>query len=694
MTRRWRKLAWELALLMLCAAAGLANAQDADPPGRTARLSDAEGAVSLQPAGVEDWTAAAINRPLTTGDRLWSDQSSRAELDLGTAAVRLGSNTGFAFLDLDDRNVQMQLSAGALIVSVRDIQNSESYEVDTPNIALSLQQPGVYRIEVNEQGTATAVAVSQGAAQAAGGGQTVAIGSQQVVTFSGVDTLAWQSTTLGAPDEFDDWSAQREREVAQSASVGYVASDVPGAQDLDDNGQWQQAPEYGYVWTPTVVAVGWVPYRYGHWVWITPWGWTWVDDARWGYAPFHYGRWVVWHNSWCWVPAPRHGRTGRAVYAPALVAWVGAAGAAAPGSHVGWFPLGPREVYVPPYRVSTTYVRNVNITNSTIINNTYITNVYQNKITPQHYANQTAYAVTTVPRNTFISGQRVGGHTAQGSPAVLAAEAVTSAAPVIVPTRQSVLGPPEGRAAVRPPGSLMQRTVVARAPPPPAPVPFERQLSAIETSGGRPPTRGELATLQHAASLTPIRITPSRGAPARAPAVTQVPAIQNLTERERALQQSALPSGPRTNARPPPPSNANTYAPPEEPPSPPRPTLRSDRPPAAQQHPTQIQQRLFSPDDPSHAVDRPPPSVPVYQFPSPAETPLRQPAGVHPEESHRVAAPPPASAPPPAPHVAVPVPPPPAAQPPPSTPTHAQSGKEPRESAPHGDRDSRDRLLR
>jgi FecR protein len=708
MTRRWRKRAQNLALLVLCAAAGFANAQDADPPGRAARLSDAEGAVSLQPAGVQEWTAAALNRPLTTGDRLWSDQGSRAELDLGTAAVRLGSNTGFAFLNLDDRSVQMQLSAGALIVSVRDIPNGESYEIDTPNIALSLQQPGVYRLEVDDQGTATAVAVSQGAAQAQGGGQTVAIGSQQVITFSGVDTLAWQSRTLGAPDEFDDWSAQREREVAQSASVGYVASDIPGTRDLDDNGQWQQAPEYGYVWVPTVVAVGWVPYRYGHWAWITPWGWTWIDDARWGYAPFHYGRWVQWHNSWCWVPAPRHGRTGRAVYAPALVAWVGgpAAGATAVPSSVGWFPLGPREVYVPPYRVSTAYVRNVNITNTTIINNTSITNVYQNNIPPQHYVNQTANAVTAVPRNTFISGQRVGGHTTQAAPAALAAAAATAAAPAIVPTRQSVLGPAEGRAIVRPPGSLMQRTVIARAPPPPAPVPFERQLSTIETNGGRPPTRGELATLQHAASLTPVRVIPSRGAPARATAPTQAPAIQNLAERERALQQNTLPPGPRTNVLPPPATSTSVYAPPGEPMNGSGQVLRSDRPPAAQQHPGQIQQRLFSPDDPSHSVDRPP-SLPVYRLPSTAEAPSAPPAGVRREETYRVAPPPAAPAPPPvphvaapvpppppAPHMATPVPPPPPAQPPPATPSHTQSSRETRESAPHGDRDSRDRAQR
>ena len=249
-------------LLVLCTVLGVAHADDADPPGRAARLADAEGAVSLLPAGVQEWTAADLNRPLTSGDRLWSDQSSRAELDLGTAGVRLGSNTGFALLNLDDHSAQMQLSAGALIVSVRDLQPGESYEVDTPNIALSLQQPGVYRIEVNDPGTATAVAVSAGAAQALGGGQTVAIGAQQVVTFAGTDALAWNTATLGAPDDFDNWSAEREREIADSASAGYVANDVPGAQDLDDYGYWQQAPEYGPVWVPTAVIVGWAPYRY------------------------------------------------------------------------------------------------------------------------------------------------------------------------------------------------------------------------------------------------------------------------------------------------------------------------------------------------------------------------------------------------------------------------------------------------
>ena len=689
MTRRWRTGARSsLGLLTLCAASVLAQVQDADPPARAARLSDAEGAVSLQPAGVQEWTPATLNRPLTSGDRLWSDQNSRAELDLGTAAVRLGSNTGFAFLNLDDRSVQLQLSAGALIVNVRDIQDGESYEVDTPNIALALQQPGVYRVEVNDQGTATAVAVSQGVAQAIGGGQTVAINSQQAVSFTGTDTLAWQSATLGAPDEFDDWSAQRERGVAESASAGYVASDIPGTQDLENNGQWQQAPEYGYVWVPTAVVVGWVPYRYGRWLWVTPWGWTWVDDAPWGYAPFHYGRWVVWNNRWAWVPTPKHGPSGRTVYAPALVAWVGgpmvAGGALVSGSNVGWFPLGPREAYVPPYRVSSAYLRNINPSGTN--NNPSSASLNQNNLTPPRYVNDTPNAVTTVARNTFTSGQRLGGHTVQVPPTVVATAAVAAAAPSIVPTRQSVLGQAEPRAAVRPPGALMQRTVAAHTAPPPAPVPFERQLTAIEGNGGRPPTRAELEQLQHAAALTPVRLVGTRAAPARTPAATQGLATQSLGERARALQQSALPSAPRTNLPPLPATNASAYVLPGEPLSPASPVLRSDRPPSAQQHPSEAPPRAVVPEDPPRPVDRPS-SLPVYHFPSAETAPPAHPAtGGHPQETNRV--PPPPSVP----HVATPVPPPPAAHPPP--PTHSQSSTEPRESAPHGDRDSRERVLR
>ena len=188
--------------------------------------------------------------------------------------------------------------------------------------------------------------------------------AQQSVRFSGADERVAQFSTLGPPDEFDSWSLDRDRRAdraATSRTAEYVSPDVTGYEDLDDNGSWSSEPDYGYVWTPTRVAVGWSPYRYGRWVSVAPWGWTWIDDAPWGYAPFHYGRWAHVRNRWCWVPGPRHARP---VYAPALVGWVGS-----PGHHVSWFPLGPREVYVPGRRHSRHYYERVNTANTVVVRN-------------------------------------------------------------------------------------------------------------------------------------------------------------------------------------------------------------------------------------------------------------------------------------------------------------------------------------
>src|SRR5205823_14981362 len=169
------------------------------------------------------------------------------------------------------------------------------------------------------------------------------------------------------------------------------------------------------------------------------------------------------------------------------------------------------------------YVRNVNVTNTTIVNNTYITNVNQNNVTNIHYVNNTAAAVTAVPQTVFTSGQRVGGHVVRLPAAALAGAAVTAAPPSIVPSRQSVLGANAGRTVARPPAALVSRPVVARTPPPRAPVPFDRQVAAIRENGGRPLARADLARLQPATAVAPVRViaggssapAPSAGAPAR-----------------------------------------------------------------------------------------------------------------------------------------------------------------------------------
>src|ERR1700730_9285033 len=199
---------WCAALMMIIALPQRAAADGDDPAGRVARLGFLRGAVSFQPAGESDWVPAAINRPMTTGDKLWADADSRAELHIGSAAIRLNGNTGFSFLNLDDRTVQIQLSAGTLSIRVRRLERDEVFEVDTPNQAFSILRPGRYRLQASEDGTSTIVKVIDGEGEASGGGRTYTIESGRTASLTGTDTLSADVYKIDRHDrdDFDDWS--------------------------------------------------------------------------------------------------------------------------------------------------------------------------------------------------------------------------------------------------------------------------------------------------------------------------------------------------------------------------------------------------------------------------------------------------------------------------------------------------------
>jgi hypothetical protein len=543
---KWHRAVVPALLVLSVLSVSVAIADDSDPPGRVARLSFTKGAVSLQPAGVQDWADATLNRPLTTGDKLWTDQDSRAELDLGSAAVRLGSTTGFSFLNLDDQTTQMSVTAGAAIVHVRDLGENQSFEIDTPNIALTVQSPGDYRIEVNDTGDTTVVKVSNGDAQVNATGQTVPMHTQQAYTFTGTDQVTVDAGSVGTPDVLDAWSLDRDHHAEQAESSQYVSADVAGSEDLDDYGTWQSTPDYGPVWTPTSVAAGWSPYHFGRWVWVAPWGWTWVDDAPWGFAPFHYGRWAYVGSRWAWVPGPRRIRP---VYAPALVAWVGSPVAGVSigigGAGVGWFPLGPREVFVPGYHVSNNYVRNVNISNTTIVNNTYITNVYENRVSNITYANRNRPGgVTAVSQTVFTSAQPVSGHTMHIPEGELAHYGARGAAPAIAPVRESVLGRRPEINVRRPPAAFANRPVVARIAPPPPPVAFERQQQAIRTNGNRPLARSQIVEMQPRAPNPRVRVVaPGPVRPVQNGGARQFGTDRPVQQGGRPAEQAARPGG-------------------------------------------------------------------------------------------------------------------------------------------------------
>ena len=526
---------------------GQENTDGDNPPSRVARISALKGNVSFLRAGLDQWSQAALNFPATTGDRIYTDKGARAELQVGPYTVRLWERTDLTVTNLTDHIFQLGLEQGSLRVTVRKLPSDDTVEVDTPNGALTVQDQGKYRVDVDPASNQTQVSVIDGRLEVTGPGKSQTVEAGQAVKLTGHDSIVAESISMPPPDTFDAWSEERDLRQSSSKSAQYVNSLTPGFDDLDDYGHWTVVEEYGPVWFPPV-AVGWVPYRFGHWVWIDPWGWTWVDDEAWGFCPFHYGRWVLIGSTWGWLPGPL---LTVPVYAPAFVAFLGGPGFSfgVGVGLVGWFPLGPGEPFFPWYHYSGTYLNVVNVTNiRNVTNITNITNV--TNINNVHYAYKTV-ATTAVPQNVFSSGQPVANHVARVTPQQLA-KAQVIPHPAANPTKQAALpgkprpappvrsqprvasarsmstsgkssaasakqpaglitknAPPEesARRAPPPPGKSRSESprLITRAAPPRPVVPFEARRQAMLDHPGRPLEPPQVADLRDGRPVSPMR---------------------------------------------------------------------------------------------------------------------------------------------------------------------------------------------
>ena len=344
-----------------------------------------------------------------------------------------------------------------------------------------------------------------------GAGESYDLTAGQQYIFNGTDQLTFDAQAAPEFDNFEDWCQAQDQRENNSVSARYVSRDVDGYYDLDGNGDWQTDPDYGAIWVPAGVAVGWAPYRYGHWVWIGPWGWTWVGDEPWGFAPYHYGRWAqVRGGYWGWVPGPM---VVRPVYAPALVGFVGGAGFGvgvgfgSGFSGVAWFPLGPRDVYIPSYRTSPRYVQNINITNTRVVNVTQVTTAYNNYVVNQNvgasrvdytYAHN-AVAVTAVSRETFVGAKPVGTGFVRVTPEQLQNAHVIEQTP-LAPTRSSYVAAAARPARGTPPVAFSERPVVARLNPP-MPVTSHNAVHSLNASAA--PGAGQTASLPRGTTSRP-----------------------------------------------------------------------------------------------------------------------------------------------------------------------------------------------
>jgi hypothetical protein len=521
-----------------------------DPPSRVVRLGVLQGEASVEPAGMSQFVAAELNQVLTSGDRLYLDPSATAELQTGQIALRVGGGTDLTVSAMTDQLAQFGLAGGSLHLRSYALSEGTVLELDSPEAAITVLQPGDVRVDEDASTHATTIAVLSGQVQVDGPGFSQQMSGGESLRVHGADPStglqAYVEPLSQAPgDRLDRFAEARDSAYATGlqASADFVNPDTTGLADLADYGSWDAATTYGPVWFP-VVAVTWRPYCDGHWAWVAPWGWTWVGAEPWGFAPSHYGRWVQIDGRWGWLPGTR---PNKPVYAPAMVAFVGgrqfsASLGFAPGAGVAaWFPLGPREPYAPWYHGSTLYLNRVNASNLYNANiaearafyNQRAVSVYVNDSLPSRSYVNRGVGTVAISQASFLGGQPVARNQIRLSSTALAqAPVLTRSAPLpgfaasqrtaarVVPpagNRPTLPGQP----ATRPAGdagegnAFVNRPVFVRTHPAPAP-PTGNGEQRNATEPVHTPGLGEPRVVR---PVVPGDREPSRSvpAPARAP---------------------------------------------------------------------------------------------------------------------------------------------------------------------------------
>jgi hypothetical protein len=320
------------------------------------RVSMIHGDVSTQRGDSGSWSAAVLNQPVVNGDKVSTGPGGRAEVQLDYAnIVRLGSSAQANIANFTHKYIQIQVGQGLANYSVFGESEAEP-EIDTPNVALHpAHQDGVFRVEVRPDGDSIVI-VRKGEAQISTpqGIADIKQGEMATVRGSGADAK-YKISAAPERDDWDRWNSDRDRMIHEAAAWHHTNKYYVGSEDLDANGRWEDAPDYGQVWVPDEPD-GWAPYRDGNWVWEPYYGWTWVGYEPWGWAPYHYGRWMWYGNSWAWWPGPVWGGGFyRPFWAPAYVSFFGFGGGWGFGfgfgwggwGGFGWLPIGPCDRFFP-----------------------------------------------------------------------------------------------------------------------------------------------------------------------------------------------------------------------------------------------------------------------------------------------------------------------------------------------------------
>ena len=559
---------WLIVLLLLCALSG-SVAFAADDEGAWAptppRLSYIDGEVSYWRSGADEWVRARPNLALAEGDAFYTGNGANLEVQFGSRSfVRADENSQLSLLAQEEHFIQFKLTSGRASFDMRSLAVGETVEVSTPNAVFTIEHPGYYRVEVDGDTTHFITRRGGEATVTTADGRSLSIYPSEDIVVSAGDPASVATYAAPPPDDWDRWNDERSDRIGESISSRYLPPEVYGAEELDHYGYWRVVPTYGAVWIPYGMSADWVPYSTGYWVWDPYYEWTWIDDAPWGWAPFHYGRWIYLDGYWVWAPGPV---VRRPVYSPALVAFMIRDHDVSARISIGlpglwWVALSWGEPVLPWWGPS--HYRGhpwwggwggPRIVNNVVINQTTVINV-----DTIHFHNATLpRAILTVPADKF--GRERIRATMENRYRYTDFAPVRGELPV-KPTRASLFGgAPRG---VSPPRDILSRPAVStRTPPSERAQPWQGTAPRVRTQAG-PEPRYVIPPARRVEDKQPLPrppfgadTGPERAPPPPPPRYDQVrkpvtpPAV---TPREQATVRSQTKT--REQATPPPPLQA------------------------------------------------------------------------------------------------------------------------------------------
>ena len=304
-------------------------------PVRMARFGLIEGqGVVWRPNGDSDWSNATQNLPVRQGAQVWVAGGSRADLQFDDGSIlHLGSHALVSLTTLySDSNgefTEIKLNDG--LASMKLASKYSLYQIDTPDAAAKAYGPARFRLGV---GQGVEIADRSGEVLVDGAQGKTQLHERDYAYIADANSPV-QVSSLPGEDSWDQFADRRDefwdhRDPNLPPNIALVTG------DLSAYGRWGHDEHYGAVWYPHVSDPGWRPYERGHWVWLSPYGWTWVGDESWGWAPYHYGTWVMEPDGWAWVPGPV-----TQYWSPAVVQYCG------DPNVVAWCPLAPQDVVYP-----------------------------------------------------------------------------------------------------------------------------------------------------------------------------------------------------------------------------------------------------------------------------------------------------------------------------------------------------------